>query len=305
MATNSEIEEAALYKARVDLDPMDVPTAEGILREAKQIFDQQGVVFHLISGTLLGATRDNALIPWDDDIDLGSIIGLDGLTAESVDQTVARVAAAFSEQGFVTVVEPDSHYVALGTRKSSVLMSWSLFRTFGDSIVHYPGVRMPISLFTNLKEIDFVGDKFLVPNPPEDFLRIKYGPEWKTPKQTGYQIDVLQKLPVSASPGQAGPLKQFLTTRVLRSKAARLRVLDHTGEAVAGAEVIVAGLNRSKTNKQGYATFYLPHEYYYAMVIRFGDHEEALYEEMMGPGKTYVYRADPSATARMFAISPE
>ena len=78
MATNSEIEEAALYKARVDLDPMDVPTAEGILREAKQIFDQQGVVFHLISGTLLGAIRDNALIQWDDDIDLGSVIGLDG-----------------------------------------------------------------------------------------------------------------------------------------------------------------------------------------------------------------------------------
>ena len=305
MATDAELEKAALYQARIDLDPIDVPTAERILREAKQIFDQQGIVFHLISGTLLGAIRDNAIIAWDDDIDVASVIGLDGLREESVDETTERVAAAFSEQGFATVVEQDIHYLCLGTRKSSVLLSWCLFRTFGDSIVHYPGVRMPISLFTNLKEIDFVGDKFLVPNPPEDFLRIKYGPDWQTPKQTGYQIDVLRKLPVSASPGQAGPLKQFLTTRVLRSKAARLRVLDHTGEPVSGAEVIVAGLNRSKTNKQGYATFYLPHEYYYGLIIRFGDHEEALYEEAMGPGKTYVYRADPSATARMFALSPE
>ena len=305
MATDAELEEAALYQARVDLLPIDVPAAEGILREAKQIFDQQGIVFHLISGTLLGAIRDNALIPWDDDVDVASVIGLDGLSEESVDETMERVATAFREEGFVTVVERDIHYLALGTRKSSVLLSWCLLRPFGDRIVHYPGVRMPISLFTNLKEINFVGDKFLVPNPPEEFLRIKYGPEWRTPKQTGYQKDIMQNIPVSASPGQAGPLKQFLTTRVLRSKAARLRVLDHTGEPVVGAEVIVAGLNRSRTNKQGYATFYLPHEYYYALVIRFGDHEEVLYEEMMGPGKTYVYRADPSATARMFALIPE
>ena len=304
MATNAEIE-AAFHKAREDLLPIDVPMAEGILREAKQIFDQQGIVFHLMKGTLLGAIRDNAIIPWDDDLDVGSVIGLDGLSAESIDQTTERVAAAFREQGFIAVVERDVHSWCVGTIKSSTLLSWSLFRPFGDSIFHYPGVRVPISLFTDLKEIDFVGDKFLVPNPPEELLRINYGPEWKTPKQTGYLKDIVQDIPTPI-PGHAGSLRQFLTTHMLRSHATRLRVLDHEGQPVAGAEVVVTGLNRSRTNKQGYATFYLPRNYYYALVIRFGDHEEVLYEEMIGPGKTYVYQVEVSATsARMSVLSPE
>ena len=167
MATNAEIE-AAFFKAREDLLPIDVPMAEGILREAKQIFDQQGIVFHLMKGTLLGAIRDNAIIPWDDDIDVGSVIGLDGLSAESVDQTMEQVASAFREQGFIAVVERDVHSWCVGTIKSSTLLSWSLFRPVGDSIFHYPGVRVPISLFTELKEIDFVGDKFLVPIRPRN-----------------------------------------------------------------------------------------------------------------------------------------
>ena len=305
MATSAGTEAAAFYRAREELNPIDVPTAEGILREAKQIMDRLGIGFHLMSGTLLGAIRDNALIPWDDDMDIGSVIGLDGLTADSIEQTAEQVASAFRDNGFFAVVERDDHYLCVGTMKSSTMLSWSCFWVVGDSIFQYPGVRIPVSLYTNLKEIDFVGEKFLVPNPPEEFLRRKYGPEWMTPKKAGYQKDIVQGIPESSIPGHAGRLRQFLTTHVLRSHATRLRVLDHDGRPVAGAEVVVTGLNRSRTNKQGYATFYLPRDYYYAIVIRFGDHEEVLYEETIGPGKTYVYRAEPSSTARWFVLTPE
>ena len=305
MASNAGANAADFYRAREELNPIDVPTAEGILREAKQIMDQLGIVFHLMSGTLLGAIRDNALIPWDDDMDIGSIIGLDGLGKDSIEQTAEQVAAAFRDNGFFAVVERDDHYWCVGTMKSSTMLSWSCFDIVGDSIFQYPGVRFPVSLFTDLKEIDFVGEKFLVPNPPEEFLRLKYGPEWMTPKKAGYQKDIVQGIPESPVPGHAGRLKQFVTTHVMRSHAARLRVLDHEGRPVAGAEVVVTGLNRSRTNKQGYATFYLPREYYYALVIRFGGHEEVLYEEIIGPGKTYVYQADPSSTARWFVVTLE
>ena len=40
-------------------------------KDIKQSLESEGVRFYAIYGTALGAVRDNGLIPWDDDIDLG------------------------------------------------------------------------------------------------------------------------------------------------------------------------------------------------------------------------------------------
>ena len=71
---------------------------------------------------------------------------------------------------------------------------------------------------------------------------------------------------------------------------------------MAGAEVAVSGLNRSKTNSQGYARFYLPCDDFYALVVRYGNHEELLYVEKLARGATYIYRPDPEATSGRVAV---
>ncbi len=188
--------------------------------------------------------------------------------------------------------------------KSSMRLDWACYRIIDDNIFHYPGIRLPIRLFTEMKEIEFIGEKFLVPNPPEEYLRIKYGPSWMTPKKLEWMKDVVQMIPEASVPGRAGKLRQLLTSQFLRWRAGNLRVLDDADNPVAGADVVVAGLSRSKTNKQGYARFYLPCDDFYALVIRYGNHEEVLYEEKMAPGATYVYRPDPiSATGRLGVLS--
>ena len=45
------------------------------LKELKEIFDRNNVTFWLDWGTLLGAVRDQRLIPWDWDMDLGILNG--------------------------------------------------------------------------------------------------------------------------------------------------------------------------------------------------------------------------------------
>ena len=302
MATSKESEAAAVERSISALQPLDVVDAEGILREAKQIMDQLGVVFFLRAGTCLGAIRENGFIAWDDDVDIGSVIGLHGLTEKFIEQVVAT----FRERGFISKPLRGKHDIYVPLVKSSTRIDWTCSRILDGNTFHFPGVRIPARIFTQLKEIDFIGDKFLVPNPPEEYLSFKYGPDWMTPKKIGYEKDIVRMIPETGIPGHAGRLKQWLTIHVLPWLATRLRVLDHEGEPVSGAEVVVAGLSRSRTNEKGYARLYLPSDWWYALVIRYDGHEEVLYEERMSPGETYVYRPDPSSPlGRLLILSPE
>jgi len=302
MAASNGADEAALERSYSVAPPVDVVTAEGLLREAKQIMDQLGVVFFLRQGTCLGAVRDKCIIPWDDDLDLGSIIGLHGLTERSI----STVVAAFRDHGYFTKVEHNDHYISVAMMKSSTRTDWCCYRIIDDSIFHYPGVRVPARLFTQLKEIDFIIEKFLVPNPPEEYLRFKYGAAWMTSKKTGFEKDILEMIPDAPLPGRGGRLRRFLGKHILQGRAGRLRVLDHEKQPVYGAELRIAGVGRSRTNKQGYTKFYLPHDDWYALTIKYDNHEEVLYQERMTPGGTYVYRPDPlSVSGRLCALSPE
>ena len=255
--------------------PMDPAAGEKALKEAKETLDRLGVVFLLASGTCLGAIRDNAFIPWDDDIDLISVAGINGLTEELVDKAVA----AFRHKGyFVYDAGRGSRGVqAYSMMKDYVRTGWESYSIIDDSISVYPKTQIPASFFTEPKEITFLGERFLVPDPPEGYLRLKYGEEWMVPKGPGvYEKDVVDHIPSVDVIG----------------RPSRLRVLDDEGRPVPAAEVVLAGGGRSRTDESGYADIILPGADWYALTIRYPGHEQVLYMEEMEPDRTYVYRAD-------------
>ena len=256
--------------------PMDLAVAERNLKEANQILDQLGVVFMLGSGVCLGATRDNAFIPWDDDIDLVSVNGVNGLTDKAPDV----VASAFRDKGYF-VGEMDGAYSQVRVMmKDYQRMSWECLRIFDDDVYAYPGIRLPAKLYTQPKEIEFLGEKFLVPNPPEEYLRLKYGEEWMVPKKAGsYEKDVVEKVPDTD----------------LIGRPCSLKVLDLEGTPVVDAEVVLVGGRRSRTDERGYAEIILPGPDWYALMIKYPGHEQVLYMEEMAPDKAYVYRADSAS----------
>ncbi len=190
MASESGADEAALYKSYANLQPIDPELAKQMLKEAKGIINKQGVSFFLRQGTCLGAIRDQDFIPWDDDIDLGCVIGLNGFTEDFIEP----ILNGFRDQGYFVNVESNDHWVAAGMMKSSLRIDLTFFRIIDGRIFHFPMIWIPARLFANLKEIEFMGDNYLVPNPPEEYLLTKYGPNWTTPKTIGYEKDILEQV---------------------------------------------------------------------------------------------------------------
>ena len=299
MVLGTGSDEAALEKSYSVAPPLDAVTAAELLAEARQIMDRLGVVFFLRQGTCLGAIRDGGFISWDDDIDIGSIIGLHGVTEETIDSVVS----AFGDNGYFVRVEGNDRYVNVSMMKSSTRIDWAAYRIIGDSVFHYPGILIPAKLFTRLKEIDFMDAKFLVPDPPEEYLRCKYGEEWRIPKKAGFDKDVLELVVDAAFSRTTHGPRSFLSKKWnLFWRATRLRILDHEDHPVSDAQVVIAGVGDSKTNRHGISRFYLPDDDWYAVVITYGDRQELLYQERMARGRTYVYRADPTVSDGRLSI---
>ena len=135
-------EESSLEQSYQTLQPMDPDTARTVLVEAKKILDQLGVIFFLRQGTCLGAIRDKGFIPWDDDLDLGSVIGLHGFTEEQVDPVIV----AFKELGYYTKLGRYQEYLEIALMKSNIRIDWTCYRIVDDNIIHYPGVPIPVHL---------------------------------------------------------------------------------------------------------------------------------------------------------------
>lgn len=172
---------------------MDFARANNYLQDLKIVFSKVGIKFFLFYGTLVGAIRDNDF-PWlDDDVDVGMFF-------EDTDKFVA-MEGIFKDMGYYVCFGPKiqerfiSGYIAkrgfVEKVDFYVLLSFNKERCFyrfaRDNHAYY--IPYPQRYFDNLKEIFFKGEKYLVPNPPEDFLTYMWG-NWRIPK--GGQFGIVQ-----------------------------------------------------------------------------------------------------------------
>ncbi len=288
-----DAEEAAYQKTIVSPAPLDPEVAARRLKEVKRIFDEHGVVFWLGSGTCLGAVREGRFIPWDDEMDTASIIGMHGLTVD----VIHHMAAVFREYGFAPRISFNPRHVSVALVKDGVRSDWTCHHLIDGRIFEFPGVELPIHAYNNLKEIEFIGERFRVPNPPEDYLAAKYGPEWRTPKGPGFEADVVRQIPDGSMISRRTRLLWKLSGGRLPRSCARIRIRNREDALVPGARVAIAGIGRATANSTGEARFPVPGESYYAVTVAYPGHSELLYEEVIAPGASYTYRPGPIVTA--------
>jgi len=155
------------------------------LQDLRLVFGKVGIKFFLFCGTLVGAIRDHDF-PWlDDDADVGVLF-------EDADKFV-EAEKIFKEMGYYTCFgetidgRRTSGYIARKEHREKI--DFYVLFSFGGERCFYRFVKdgydlyipYPQKYFDNLKEIEFKGEKYFVPNPPEEFLTYLWG-NWKVPR---------------------------------------------------------------------------------------------------------------------------
>ena len=109
---------------------MNMREAETVLLQIRQLMKDLNIIFFLRHGTCLGPVRDGELIPWDDDIDIGSIIGMNNLDEE----TIYTAVTAFRTAGFeVNILETNFH-IGIEMSKSGIPIDWTCYRIIENNL---------------------------------------------------------------------------------------------------------------------------------------------------------------------------
>lgn len=154
-----------------------------VLGAAFESLEHTGLRVFIDFGTLLGLWRDSALIPWDNDIDVG-VVGQNRSEHQQVAAALQEVAVNIGIEAAVSSLENSSDVMLeVGEITIPVGIDQSVIR--GRRIVnlqnpHFPEVDidmvMPLSRLPARPSIR-------VPNRASDYLEFRYGTSWRTPTE--------------------------------------------------------------------------------------------------------------------------
>lgn len=173
---------------------MDLERAKIDLLTIKEAFDKFKVPMILAKGVLLGAIRENRILPWDGDIDLFTLASAPYVNVLRTIELIHNLGFEFWET-YKTPAGKLIHWSFAPTRGNTPVGIKMLCPSKDPKFVVETGIALgkrratitllPAHLFDPLKEIEFLDHKFLVPNPPEEYLTKNYGGNWRTPIKDG------------------------------------------------------------------------------------------------------------------------
>jgi len=155
------------------LSPMDLDFAPDVLRQAYKLKEA-----FISAGTLLGLYRDGDFIPGDSDIDI-DIIGYDGI-GEYIFKTLGHMDL------IRTTYHSNRPQQIAFMYRTIIFDVWILWRN-GDSVINYNDMgvmKKPVSFYDNPSKLETKYGNFLAPGPIDEYLKFRYGPDWKTPKKS-------------------------------------------------------------------------------------------------------------------------
>lgn len=148
--------------------------AKDILFTLKRKFEEKGLSFFLIFGTLLGAVREQSFISHDYDVDVAT---------GDYDEMIKYIPEWY-EEGFKICRHND---VFMSFMKDGVYIDVYKYqksaprKPYGWWCCQIDRSIMPKRFFKEFEYVEFVGSRFLIPKNSERLMRWMYGKMWRTP----------------------------------------------------------------------------------------------------------------------------
>lgn len=197
----------------------NIDNAIKMLAAVVEVLNQYQIKYYLDFGTLIGAMRDNSLIPWDDDIDISLIdesdyakveLALEAIRTKFGYRTYLLTYAAstakrkkqnqemlvdkieFTDENNFNIAKIRNNMFWKFGRGNTTLDIFFKYKYNGDLYwMAYGKINcVPMDVFDeSLSEIDFYGIKCTIPTYYDRYLTYKYG-DWKTPNpKWTHQLD--------------------------------------------------------------------------------------------------------------------
>lgn len=170
--------------------------AERMLKRVSRALDKVGIPYILEAGTLLGIVRENRFLPWDNDLD----ITITRQYEEKLLRNLWRIWLAgysvrvrhynrdmkFFRKGETRIIKV-SYRDPLRWFEKRVILDIFIKRLIDDQYYWTVGIKAPVlksvprRFYENHTQIDFRGQKYMVPEDYTGYLEEHYGKEWRTP----------------------------------------------------------------------------------------------------------------------------
>ncbi len=144
------------------------------LLDFRKCFNDADISFGLIYGTLLGAIRENNFIEHDEDTDV-FVLDEDREKVLSILFKLKKLGLIVgryeAKEDLISFIR-DGEYIDIYFFKKG---------SFGNRVGN--GSVIESKYLENLIEMDFLGNKFLVPQDSKKLLKKIYGKDWMTPRE--------------------------------------------------------------------------------------------------------------------------
>jgi phosphorylcholine metabolism protein LicD len=148
-----------------------------IMKNVKNVVEEEGVTLYLSNGTLLGAVRQKDFIPWDKDVDMDVL-------AEELELKYKTIKSKLIQLGYIVRGVEDYPRMKInvyhGGEKVGILALY-----LKDQIRYRGPYKWPKNFYEDAEKIDFKGITFKAPKI-DQYLIHQYGKNWKTPLKENY-----------------------------------------------------------------------------------------------------------------------